>query len=75
MLAMSSIDVVIELSHETCLAHYEGRAGLVYTRSLDGRSVVFPAEALRRVVTRDGVHGVFRLHFTPDGRFSAIQRL
>ncbi|WP_163559546.1 DUF2835 domain-containing protein [Halomonas sp. NO4] len=72
---MPSIDVVIELSYDACLAHYAGRAELVHTRSLDGRRVVFPAEALRRVVTRDGVHGIFRLHFSPAGRFETIQKL
>ncbi|WP_280548981.1 MULTISPECIES: DUF2835 domain-containing protein [unclassified Halomonas] len=72
---MPSIDVVIELSHDACLAHYAGRVPNVQTRSLDGRLVVFPAEALRRVVTRDGVHGRFRLTFTEMGRFCAIQRL
>ncbi|WP_111414069.1 DUF2835 family protein [Billgrantia lactosivorans] len=72
---MPSIDVVLELSAETCLAHYEGRVGQVMARSLDGRRVVFPAEALRRVVARDGVHGTYRLWFTPQGRFQAIARL
>lgn len=71
---MPSIDVVLELSAEACLAHYEGRAGQVLTYSLDGRRVVFPAEALRRVVGREGVHGIFRLTFTPEGRFQAIER-
>ncbi|WP_046077943.1 DUF2835 domain-containing protein [Halomonas sp. HG01] len=72
---MPTIDVIIELSHDACLAHYEGRAGVVQSRSLDGRSVQFPAEALRRVVARDGVHGVFRLYVSPDGRFEGIRRL
>ncbi|WP_275287424.1 DUF2835 domain-containing protein [Halomonas elongata] len=72
---MPTIDVIIELSPDACLAHYEGRAGVVHTRSLDGRSVQFPAEALRRVVTRDGVHGVFRLYVSPEGRFEGIRRL
>ncbi|OUE41889.1 hypothetical protein BZY95_11070 [Billgrantia desiderata SP1] len=72
---MLSIDVVIELSAEACLAHYEGRVGQVLAHSLDGRRVVFPAEALRRVVTRDGVHGTFRLSFTSEGRFRSIVRL
>ena len=72
---MPTIDVVIELSAEACLAHYEGRVGQVHTHSLDGRRVIFPAEALRRVVTREGVHGVFRLRFSPEGRFESIQRL
>lgn len=66
---------MLELSAETCLAHYEGRVGQVMARSLDGRRVVFPAEALRRVVGRDGVHGTFRLSFTPEGRFLSIARL
>ncbi|AMD01834.1 DUF2835 domain-containing protein [Halomonas chromatireducens] len=72
---MPTIDVVIELSHDACLAHYEGRVGQVHTRSLDGRKVIFPAEALRRVVTRDGVHGRFRLTFSEAGRFVSIQKL
>ncbi|TDO16808.1 DUF2835 domain-containing protein [Halomonas sp.] len=72
---MPSIDVVIELSAAACLAHYTGRVAHVQTRSLDGRRVVFPAEALRQVVTRDGVHGRFRLTFTEAGRFCSIQRL
>lgn len=72
---MPSIDIVLELSTETCLAHYEGRVGQVIASSLDGRRVAFPAEALRRVVGRDGVHGTFRLVFTPEGRFQSIIRL
>lgn len=72
---MPTIDVIIELSPEACLAHYEGRAGMVHTLSLDGRSVAFPAEALRRVVRQDGVHGVFRLEVSAEGRFLEIRRL
>ncbi|MCC5883220.1 MAG: DUF2835 domain-containing protein [Halomonas sp.] len=72
---MPSIDVVIQLSAKACLAHYEGRVGQVLAHSLDGRRVVFPAEALRRVVTRDGVHGTFRLSFSAEGRFQTIERL
>ena len=41
-------------------------------RSVDGRWVVFPATALRRVVGRDGVNGVFRLFFTEQGKFHDI---
>ncbi|GEK74049.1 DUF2835 domain-containing protein [Halomonas halophila] len=72
---MPTIDIALSLTPAACLAHYEGRAGVVHTRSLDGRSVQFPAEALRRVVARDGVNGVFRLYFSPEGRFEGILRL
>ncbi|MFP4061811.1 MAG: DUF2835 family protein [Halochromatium sp.] len=72
---MPTIDVVIALSAEACRAHYEGRVDSVYTWSLDGRRVVFPATALRRVVTRDGVHGIYRLGFSSAGQFETIRRL
>ncbi|TVP52492.1 MAG: DUF2835 family protein [Halomonas sp.] len=72
---MPNIDVVINLTYDECLAHYEGRVANVRTRSLDGRWVVFPAEAIRRVVNRDGVHGVYRLSFSEQGRFISIAPL
>lgn len=72
---MPTIDVVIHLTYDECLAYYTGSVAHVRTRSLDGRRVVFPAEALRRVVSRDGVHGVYRLTFSTAGRFQRIQLL
>ncbi|CAH1042365.1 DUF2835 family protein [Halomonas sp. TD01] len=72
---MPTIDVVIHLSKNECLAHYEGRYTNVRTRSVDGRWVIFPAEALRRVVGQEGVHGVYRLEFSDQGRFINIQPL
>jgi hypothetical protein len=72
---MPTIDVIIELSADACQAHYEGRVEQVYTWSLDGRRVVFPATALRYVVTRDGVHGIYRLSFSSAGQFERIEPL
>lgn len=72
---MPSIDVVIDLTYDECLAYYAGSFANVRTRSLDGRWVVFPADALRRVVNRDGVHGAYRLTFSAAGRFQRIMRL
>ncbi|MHB0775278.1 DUF2835 family protein [Halomonas sp. WWR20] len=69
---MPSIDVVIELSAAQCLGHYQGGIQQVYAHSLDGRRVVFPAKALRHIVTRDGVSGVFRLTFSTAGQFESI---
>ncbi|ASK20794.1 MAG: DUF2835 family protein [Vreelandella alkaliphila] len=72
---MPIIDVVIHLSKSECLAHYEGRYSNVRARSVDGRWVIFPAEALRRVVGQEGVHGVYRLEFSDQSRFINIQPL
>ena len=72
---MQTIDVVIHLNYDECLAHYEGRIANVRTRSVDGRWVIFPAEAIRRVVSRDGGHGIYRLSFSEQGRFISIAPL
>ncbi len=72
---MPTIDVVIHLTQEECLAHYEGWAKNVHTRSLDGRRVIFPATALRRIVGRDGVNGVYRLTYSNSGKFESIVAL
>ncbi|CEP37936.1 MULTISPECIES: DUF2835 family protein [unclassified Halomonas] len=72
---MQTIDVFINLNYDECLAHYEGRIANVRTRSVDGRWVVFPAEAIRRVVGRDGVRGIYRLSFSEQGRFISINPL
>ncbi len=69
---MPSIDVIIELSAEQCRAHYAGAIDHVYAHSVDGRKVLLPAQALRRVVARDGVHGVYRLTFTEEGKFESL---
>ncbi|MGP8289656.1 DUF2835 family protein [Vreelandella zhanjiangensis] len=72
---MPSIDVILHLSPDECLAHYEGRVANVRARSVDGRWVVFPADVIRRIVGQNGVHGVFRLIFSGEGRFVSIQPL
>jgi hypothetical protein len=72
---MPSIDVVIELSAAQCRAHYAGAVANVYAPSVDGRRVLLPARALRQVVGRDGVHGVYRLSYDDTGRFLSLDRL
>lgn len=72
---MNSLDVTIKLSAAQCLAHYQGRTQQVYAHSLDGRRVVFPARALRYIVTREGVDGIFRLYYNEAGQFESIVAL
>lgn len=69
---MPNIDVAIQLNQEECLAYYQGRYAQVRARSVDGRWVIFPADAIRRVVSSDGVNGIYRLTFSEQGRFISI---
>ncbi|MCT8469809.1 DUF2835 domain-containing protein [Chromohalobacter canadensis] len=69
---MPSLDIMLDLSLETCRYHYEGAMQTVIATSVDGRRVSFPATALRRIVTPDGAHGVFRLTFSEEGKFMSM---
>lgn len=72
---MPSVDIALSLSREQCLAYYQGQAQQVRTHSLDGRRVLFPANALVRVMGRQGVHGHYRLTFSAAGRFESLSFL
>lgn len=72
---MKTLNVMLSLSPEACRAYYEGRAEQVHAYSTDGRRVAFPAVALRRVVTREGVNGIYCLQVSDQGRLLGISRV
>lgn len=70
---MPSVDVILHLSADQCRAHYAGSADSIRTRTTDGRSVLLPSRAISRIIRRDGVQGIFRVHFDQSGRFVSIE--
>ena len=54
---------------------YEGVAKTVNARSIDGKSVRFPANILRPFVTHAGVVGTFAIHFSAEHRFQNIEKI
>ncbi len=70
-------DLVFRLAipREEVMRYYEGRAQTVFVQALDGRTVSFPAVALREFVNHAGVHGVFRLCYDAQGRMERLERL
>lgn len=72
---MSLIYVQLNIpAHEYQLL-YEGVAKTVSARTLDGKSVRFPANILRPFVTHSGVKGTFAIHFSPEHRFERIEKI
>ena len=57
------------------LAYYRQQADAVMARTLDGRSIEFPANALRQHVTRDGVYGLFEIIVDAGYRLIRIDRI
>ena len=60
---------------ESYLAWYKGQAREIQVRALDGTSLRFPASAVRRFLTRDGVHGLFEIRFDPANKLLGLEKL
>jgi len=72
---MHEIRFRLNISNQRLLAYYRGVASQVETRSVDGRTVLFPANILRPFVAHDGVVGLFALVYDEQNRFVEIKRV
>lgn len=72
---MPSIVFRVRISSDEWLAYYRGTARDVVARAEDGRTVRFPARALHRFLTRDGIMGRFRLDYDESGRLRGVEKL
>ena len=71
---MQRVIVKLCLDKEKILSHYRGVASRVVTRSIDGRTVQFPATFLRKFVSEDGVNGFFEICFDDQNRLVSMRR-
>ena len=69
----SSIRFRLAISAEEYLAYYQGSAQVVVARSDDNRIIRFPASAIRKFVTHDGIHGSFEISFDENHKLIAVQ--
>lgn len=65
----------LNIPHDVLLSYYEGTARAVMVKSMDGRSIQFPANILRRFVTDEGVQGIFEMEFDENNRFVDMRRV
>ena len=72
---MHEIRFRLNISNQKFLAYYRGEASNVETRSVDGRTVLFPANILRPFVRHDGIAGLFALVYDEQNRFVEIKRV
>lgn len=66
---------MLNISADQYLRYYQGAAKYIVARSHDGQTIRFPAAMLRRFVTREGVHGEFRLRYDRNYRMVSLDRL
>lgn len=72
---MQVYDVHLSISAEKMLSYYQGGAQQVIARDSQGLRIVFPAQALRPFVTRDGVQGQFRIRVDDNNKLIDLQKL
>lgn len=72
---MPALTVDIHLTPAQLLRYYRGQARAVQARATTGQLVQFPAAALQRHVTPDGIHGLFELEFDADHKFVRLDRV
>jgi hypothetical protein len=65
----------LSITPEEYLSYYEGKTSWVQVTSIDGERVRFPASALRRFVSQDGIQGTFEMTVTEDNKLVRFHRL
>ncbi len=71
---MPSLYLEIHVGPDDLLDYYRGEARTVHARATNGQTVNFPASAIQRYVTTEGVHGWFRLEFDEHHKFVRLER-
>ena len=67
--------VDLHIPADEFLRHYRGSVNKVICTARDGRKVQFPSAILQRFVTRDGIHGSFRLHIDDNHKLVSVQQI
>ncbi|MEE4637521.1 MAG: DUF2835 domain-containing protein [Wenzhouxiangella sp.] len=65
----------LNISAEEYLRYYQGQAVAVVVTDSLGRTIRFPANALRSHVGHNGVHGRFRLVTDDDLKLQRLERI
>jgi len=71
----SSIRFRLAISAEDYLTYYQGSAQFVVARSEDNKTIRFPASAIRKFITYDGIYGEFKITFDENNKLIAIQSM
>lgn len=70
-----SLIIDLHISADEYLRHYRGSVNKVICTARDGRKVQFPSGVLQRFVTRDGIHGTFRLQIDDNNKLVGVERV
>ncbi|GEM_PF-411774 len=69
---MPSLRIHLNISADEMLEYYRGVARSVHAKATNGQTVQFPASALQKFVTKEGVCGAFELVFDDQNKYLAL---
>ena len=72
---LSSIRFRLATSAEEYLAYYQGSAQDIIACSEDNKTIRFPASAIQKFVTHDGIFGDFEITYDENNKLIAIQSI
>lgn len=65
----------LQVSAENYQRYYQGSAKFVKVTATDGRTLKFPANALQKFVSHDGITGLFEIIFDDNNKLVSLNRL
>ncbi len=72
---MPQFEFAISLSSEEVRTIYEGQTRFVLVKTNEGLKLQLPAINFRQYVTKDGIHGRFRLSTDANNRLQRLVKL
>ncbi len=75
MISVNEYYFSLSISRDDYLRYYQGQAVAVAVTDSQGRSIRFPANALRPHVEHTGIHGSFRLTTDEENRLRTLERI
>lgn len=55
------------------LAYYQGRIKDIQVRTSDNRTIRFPAGAIQKFLTHDGIFGTFEIQYDEENKLTEIK--
>lgn len=65
----------LNISSDDYLRFYQAQSCFVQAQTEEGQRIKFPAEHLRPYISHSGIHGLFELESTDQGKFIALRRI
>ncbi len=72
---MSELNFVLHITPDQYLAYYNGAAKNIVVKTEDGLSLKFPANAMQKFITREGIHGRFKISFDQHNKLIGVSRI